>query len=298
MNFIQSQFSSDTTEHLLKQLCGDKNLSQETYWRTIDELIKKSDSDDDVEVIMAYMIKKLNLKFEKWKKIYKTLKLLENLLKGGNMKIVYKMKYYKELIDTLSEFKYAVNGAENIREKAKKIYALLDNDDLLKEERKRYQLEREKELKEEIKREGGLLNSIGTYTFDRNNDKNKYDLTRRKEEDDDSDESEDEEKEKPPLYQKKEQKVNKTISTVNTNTNLISFDDIFSSPNANGNNQQTNINQNKDLVNMDEFLNPVQDNNVKLINLQLGLNQIQNQNQPQVQNNQQSQQTTYNLLEL
>ena len=49
---------------------------------------------------------------------------------------------------------------------------------------------------------------------------------------------------------------------------------------------------------MDEFLNPVQDNNVKLINLQLGLNQIQNQNQPQVQNNQQSQQTTYNLLEL
>ena len=298
MNFIQSQFSSDTTEHLLKQLCGDKNLSQETYWRTIDELIKKSDSDDDVEVIMAYMIKKLNLKFEKWKKIYKTLKLLENLLKGGNMKIVYKMKYYKELIDTLSEFKYAVNGAENIREKAKKIYALLDNDDLLKEERKRYQLEREKELKEEIKREGGLLNSIGTYTFDRNNDKNKYDLTRRKEEDDDSDENEDEEKEKPPLYQKKEQKVNKTISTVNTNTNLISFDDIFSSQNANGNNQQTNINQNKDLVNMDEFLNPVQDNNVKLINLQLGLNQIQNQNQPQVQNNQQSQQTTYNLLEL
>ena len=298
MNFIQSQFSSYTTEHLLKQLCGDKNLSQETYWRTIDELIKKSDSDDDVEVIMAYMIKKLNLKFEKWKKIYKTLKLLENLLKGGNMKIVYKMKYYKELIDTLSEFKYAVNGAENIREKAKKIYALLDNDDLLKEERKRYQLEREKELKEEIKREGGLLNSIGTYTFDRNNDKNKYDLTRRKEEDDDSDESEDEEKEKPPLYQKKEQKVNKTISTVNTNTNLISFDDIFSSPNANGHNQQTNINQNKDLVNMDEFLNPVQDNNVKLINLQLGLNQIQNQNQPQVQNNQQSQQTTYNLLEL
>ena len=41
-------------------------------------------------------------------------------------------------------------------------------------------------MKEEIKREGGLLNSIGTYTFDRNNDKNKYDLTRRKEEDDDS----------------------------------------------------------------------------------------------------------------
>ena len=300
MNFIQSQFSSYTTEHLLKQLCGDKNLSQETYWSTIDELIKKSDNDDDVEMIMTYMIKKLNLKFEKWKKIYKTLKLLENLLKGGNMKIVYKMKYYKELIDTLSEFKYAVNGAENIREKAKKIYALLDNDDLLKEERKKYQLEREKELKEEIKREGGLLNSIGTYTFDRNNDKNKYDLTRRKEEDDDSEESEDEEKEKPPLYQKKEQKDNKTISTVNTvNTNLISFDDIFSSPNANSNNQQnqifSNTNQNKDLVNMDEFLNPVQDNSVKLINLQLGLNQMQNQNQ--AQNNQQSQQTSYNLLE-
>ena len=80
---------------------------------------------------------------------------------------------------------------------------------------------------------------------------------------------------------------------------MISFDDIFSSPNANSNNQQnqifSNTNQNKDLVNMDEFLNPVQDNSVKLINLQLGLNQMQNQNQ--AQNNQQSQQTSYNLLE-
>lgn len=296
MNFIQSQFSSYTTEHLLKQLCGDKNLSQETYWNTIDELIKKSDNDDDIEVIMTYMIKKLNLKFEKWKKIYKTLKLLENLLKGGNMKIVYKMKYYKELIDNLSEFKYAVNGAENIREKAKKIYSLLDNDDLLKEERKKYQLEREKELKEEIKQEGGLLNSIGTYTFDNKNDKNKYDLTRRKDDDDHSDESEEEEIEKPSLYQKKEQKSNKPQSTVNTNTNLITFDDIFSSPNTNNQPTQsnTNINTNKDLINMDDFLNPVQDNNVKLINLQLGLNLINNQ----PQNTQQSNQTSYNLLDL
>lgn len=288
MNFLQNAFSSYEIDYILKYVTGDKNISQNDYWQSIDELIKKTDNEEDVEIIQKYIVKKLNLNFEKWKKIYKTLKLLENLLKGGNMKIVYKMKYFKELIDNLSDFKYEVNGAANIREKAAKIYKLLEDDDLLQEERKKYQVEREKELKEEIRREGGLLNSLGTYTFDRTNDKNKYDLTRKKEEeeeDEDSDSSSIEDKEKPPLFERKKPIVNTNKKEIAPkNQDLLNFDDLLGNSNSNtvinANQEQNmvNVNNNVDLINMDEFLNPVEDKNVKLINLKLGLTSISSEN--------------------
>ena len=298
MNFLQNAFSSYEIDYILKYVTGDKNISQNDYWQSIDELIKKTDNEEDVEIIQKYIVKKLNLNFEKWKKIYKTLKLLENLLKGGNMKIVYKMRYFKELIDNLSDFKYEVNGAANIREKAAKIYKLLEDDDLLQEERKKYQVEREKELKEEIRREGGLLNSLGTYTFDRTNDKNKYDLTRKKEEeeDEDSDSSSIEDKEKPPLFERKKPIVNTNKKEmIPKNQDLLNFEDLLGNSNSNtviNANQEQNIivNNNVDLINMDEFLNPVEDNNVKLINLKLGLTSISSENS----NNNTNQNYNYN----
>lgn len=298
MNFLQNAFSSYEIDYILKYVTGDKNISQNDYWQSIDELIKKTDNEEDVEIIQKYIVKKLNLNFEKWKKIYKTLKLLENLLRGGNMKIVYKMRYFKELIDNLSDFKYEVNGAANIREKAAKIYKLLEDDDLLQEERKKYQVEREKELKEEIRREGGLLNSLGTYTFDRTNDKNKYDLTRKKEEeeDEDSDSSSIEDKEKPPLFERKKPIVNTNKKEmVPKNQDLLNFEDLLGNSNSNtviNANQEQNIivNNNVDLINMDEFLNPVEDNNVKLINLKLGLTSISSENS----NNNTNQNYNYN----
>ena len=298
MNFLQNAFSSYEIDYILKYVTGDKNISQNDYWQSIDELITKTDNEEDVEIIQKYIVKKLNLNFEKWKKIYKTLKLLENLLKGGNMKIVYKMRYFKELIDNLSDFKYEVNGAANIREKAAKIYKLLEDDDLLQEERKKYQVEREKELKEEIRREGGLLNSLGTYTFDRTNDKNKYDLTRKKEEeeDEDSDSSSIEDKEKPPLFERKKPIVNTNKKEmVPKNQDLLNFEDLLGNSNSNtviNANQEKNIivNNNVDLINMDEFLNPVEDNNVKLINLKLGLTSISSENS----NNNTNQNYNYN----
>lgn len=298
MNFLQNSFSSYEIDYILKYVTGDKNISQNDYWQSIDELIKKTDNEEDVEIIQKYIVKKLNLNFEKWKKIYKTLKLLENLLKGGNMKIVYKMRYFKELIDNLSDFKYEVNGAANIREKAAKIYKLLEDDDLLQEERKKYQVEREKELKEEIRREGGLLNSLGTYTFDRTNDKNKYDLTRKKEEeeDEDSDSSSIEDKEKPPLFERKKPIVNTNKKEmVPKNQDLLNFEDLLGNSNSNtviNANQEKNIivNNNVDLINMDEFLNPVEDKNVKLINLKLGLTSISSENS----NNNTNQNYNYN----
>lgn len=300
MNILQNAFSFYEIDYILKYVTGDKNISQNDYWQSIDELIKKTDNEEDAEIIQKYIVKKLNLNFDKWKKIYKTLKLLENLLKGGNMKFVYKMKYFMELIDNLSNFKYEVNGAANIREKAAKIYKLLEDNDLLKEERKKYQVEREKELKEEIRREGGLLNSLGTYTFDRINDKNKYDLTRKKddeEEDEDSDSSV-ENKEKPPLFERKKPAVNNNKKeAAPKNQDLLNFDDLLGNSNSNTviniNQEQNkvNVNNNVDLINMDEFLNPVEDNNVKLINLKLGLTSISNENK---NNNNTNQNYNYN----
>ena len=297
-----------SAKELLKETVSDRNSSYEEYIKNIDQLIQKTDDEDECDDIIEFIVRKLNLNFIKWKKIYKTLKVVEHLIKGGSQKFIYQMMYHKELIENLTRFKYDVNGAENIREKAKTIYLILDSNKRLEEERKKYKLEREKEAKEEERLEGGLLNSIGTFKFGAKENDKKYDLTQigKKNNDNDndsdsdssssSDEEEKRKKEREKRYMKKDNKKKEKQSNPKPIQDLFSFDEPSTGINQNKSNQVDNLfdftsqtnnvnntqntttsnNNGVDLINMNDFLNTNQDQSVKMINLMHGLSTIQN----------------------
>ncbi|MCQ2815802.1 MAG: hypothetical protein MJ252_00905 [archaeon] len=211
---MNSNFMFTSTKSLLKYIIADKKPTTEELYSYVDEIsYRAQDNNSEIEFIISYIVKQLNKRSEKWKKIFKGLKLLELLLKELTMNFYYQMRYHLELIDNLRNFKYEVNGAENIREKAKTIYDLLNNDGLITEERKKYKEFRARKLNDDKKMEGGLLNSIGSFKLEEKNNKNKYDLTRN-----DEDEEESSEDEKNP-------KIKTKGNIQREKQNLISFDD-------------------------------------------------------------------------
>ena len=316
-------FTYYSTNDLLNYATGDRHISDKEYYECINILTTRSDDANELDVIMKFINTKLNSKYDQWKDIYKCLKLIDVMLKCGSSAFKYKMKYKIELIEVFTNFQYEVNGAMNIKDKAKSIYQMLTSEKVLEKERKRFVFEKEKEMKEEKKNEGGLLNSLGTYAFDNNfNDVKKYDLTgdddKRKGSDDsdDSDDSEDDSSSKGSEdnqnYYQKMKKEQLRKEGVNNNSNsksgnkekkkeLIMFDNDNENNTKNNNNNDLfvfefendvsnkqvhgcNNNNNNDLLNMNEFMNPVEDPQVKMINLQQALKTMNN-NQQYIQHN-------------
>ena len=253
-------FFGDSIEDLFEYLTGEKLLSREENEKYLNDLIEKSSNQDDINKLMKRINYNLNLKHTEWKSIYKTLKLIEVLIKSASEKFIYEIKYSKELIYILTKFNYEVNGAENIRDKAKLIYNLLENDEQINIERKKYNLEKEKEKKEELSREGGLLSSLGSYNFNKKKiNKKQLDLTREKDESSD----EDNEKEKKNIINKNDNNIN---NTKNDNNNNNIFDLINNNQNNNQNNNNDNNNKNyynpfNDLINVDIQSQKTNDNN-------------------------------------
>ena len=261
-------FFGDSTEDLFEYLTGEKLLSHEENEKYLNDLIEKTSDQDEINKLMKRIHYNLNLKHTEWKAIYKTLKLIEVLIKSASEKFLYEIKYSKELIYILTKFNYEVNGAENIRDKAKLIYNLLENDEQINIERKKYNFEKEKEKKEELSREGGLLSSLGSYNFNKKKiNKKQFDLTR--ENDDSSDE--DNEKDKKNVINKNDNNKNNINNIQNNNNNINNnniinnnfFDLINNNENNNNDNNKNNnyYNPFNDLINVDIQTQKTNDNN-------------------------------------
>ena len=258
-------FFGDSTEDLFEYLTGEKLLSHEEYEKYLNDLIEKTSDQDEINILMKRIHYNLNLKHTEWKAIYKTLKLIEVLIKSAAEKFLYEIKYSKELIYMLTKFNYEVNGAENIRDKAKLIYNLLENDEQIDIERKKYNLEKEKEKKEELSREGGLLSSLGSYNFNKKKiNKKQFDLTREKDESSD----EDNEKDKKNIINKNDNNnINNINNIQNNNNNNNNNNNIFDLINNNENNNNDNNKDNNyynpfnDLINVDIQTQKTNDNN-------------------------------------
>ena len=297
-------FTYFSTNDLLNYATGDRHISDKEYYECINILTTRSDDVNELDVIMKFINTKLNSKYDQWKDIYKCLKLIDVMLKCGSSAFKYKMKYKIELIEVFTNFQYEVNGAMNIKDKARSIYQMLTSEKVLEKERKRFVFEKEKEMKEEKKNEGGLLNSLGTYAFDNNfNDVKKYDLTgdddKRKGSEDDSDDDSDSSSkgsgDNQNYYQKMKKEQLRKEEVSSNKKELIVFDNDIKENNVINNNnnndlfvfefendvsnkqvQGSNNNHNNDLLNMNEFMNPVEDPQVKMINLQQALKTINN----------------------
>ncbi|XP_067375766.1 epsin-1 isoform X2 [Channa argus] len=86
-----------------------------------------------------------------WRHIHKSLTLLEYLLKTGDDRVLLKMKDNIYIVKALTEYRFVEKDGKdqgaNVREKAKVVLVLMEDDDKLKEERDLARITREKTSK-------------------------------------------------------------------------------------------------------------------------------------------------------
>ncbi|GMR60977.1 hypothetical protein PMAYCL1PPCAC_31172 [Pristionchus mayeri] len=95
--------------------------------------------------IMSIIWKRLNDHGKNWRHVYKSLVLLDFLIKCGSEKVAQQCRENIYSIETLRDFQHVEEGRDqgmNVREKAKQMAALLQDEERLKNERTRFMLTR------------------------------------------------------------------------------------------------------------------------------------------------------------
>ena len=78
----------------------------------LNEISSRTDIREESKIIIKYCVKVLQLKPKYWKRILKTLKLIEHCLKTGSSNFVENMKDERDRIKDLFEFSYTHDGKE------------------------------------------------------------------------------------------------------------------------------------------------------------------------------------------
>ncbi|CAI5454230.1 unnamed protein product [Caenorhabditis angaria] len=97
--------------------------------------------------IMSIIWKRLNDSGKNWRHVYKSLVLLDFLIKCGNEKVAQQCRENVFTIETLKDFQHVEDNRDqglSVREKAKQITSLLADEERLKNERARFILTRNK----------------------------------------------------------------------------------------------------------------------------------------------------------
>ena len=88
--------------------------------------------------IMQMVWKRLNDHGKNWRHVYKSLVVLDYIIKTGSEKVAQQCKENIYAIQTLKDFQYTEDNKDqgiNVREKAKQLVSLLKDDERLKNER-------------------------------------------------------------------------------------------------------------------------------------------------------------------
>ncbi|PWN18304.1 ENTH-domain-containing protein [Microstroma glucosiphilum] len=106
----------------------------------MNELAQLSYNQNDFIEMMEIMDKRLNDKGKNWRHVFKTLTVLDYLLHAGSENVVIYFRDNMYVVKTLREFQYIDEGGKdqgaNVRQKAKDITNLLQDDSRLRDERR------------------------------------------------------------------------------------------------------------------------------------------------------------------
>ncbi|CAF3002917.1 unnamed protein product [Rotaria socialis] len=115
--------------------------------------------------IMPIIWKRLNDHGKNWRHVYKSLVLLDHLIKYGNERVGQQCKENIFAIQTLKDFQYVEDQKDqgyNVRERAKQLVALLKDDERLRNERRKAQEGRERYVRQAMG-----MDSNGSVTYGR-----------------------------------------------------------------------------------------------------------------------------------
>ncbi len=76
------------------------------------EIVKHSFSRKDCEVLLKHVFKRLQCAPEKWRKVLKTLSLVEALVAKGSKKVIFELKNKIFLINNLGKFSFFENSID------------------------------------------------------------------------------------------------------------------------------------------------------------------------------------------
>ena len=105
----------------------------------LSELARATFSYDDFKTVMVFVWKNLQLTGSLWRVVYKTLNLLDHLVRNGSERVIEDARDHLRELKALQKFEFVdTEGKDtgvNVREKAKQLIELLGNEELLNEER-------------------------------------------------------------------------------------------------------------------------------------------------------------------
>ena len=106
------------------------------------ELARATFSYDDFKTVMAFVWKNTQLTGSLWRVVYKTLNLLDHLVRNGSERVIEDARDHLREIKVLLKFEFVdpTDGKDtgvNVREKAKQIIELLGDEAVLNEEREK-----------------------------------------------------------------------------------------------------------------------------------------------------------------
>merc|ERR1712185_48749 len=105
------------------------------------ELARATFSYDDFKTVMSFVWKNLALTGSLWRVVYKTLNLLDHLVRNGSERVIEDARDHLREIKALQKFEFVdpegKDSGINVREKAKQIVELLGNEEQLNAEREK-----------------------------------------------------------------------------------------------------------------------------------------------------------------
>ncbi|KAA6385000.1 MAG: hypothetical protein EZS28_019472 [Streblomastix strix] len=114
----------------------------------LNEIADETHKRDFYDEIMQLVWERLDQKSKDWKIVYKTLQLMEVLIRSGSPSCITEIRRNQYKVKNLQFFDYTnshqVDCGVNVREKAKGLLEILDNDELIKEMRDESQRTRER----------------------------------------------------------------------------------------------------------------------------------------------------------
>ena len=105
------------------------------------ELARATFSYEDFKTIMAFTWKNLQLTGSLWRVVYKTLNMLDHMIRNGSDRVIEDARDHLSKIKALQKFEFidpeGKDSGANVREKAKQIVELLGNEENLNAEREK-----------------------------------------------------------------------------------------------------------------------------------------------------------------
>jgi hypothetical protein len=152
---VEEKMAKNPLEKALNEATSDVNWNASN--KVLQEIADHTYSFGDFTEVMKHIWKRLSSERKNWRRILKTLSLIEYLIKNGSPRCIQEFRDEIYQIRTLQDFSHYEDGQDRgaaIREVSKRVVTLLNDEQKIDEERKKSQ-----ELRERL---GGDMKAYGS----------------------------------------------------------------------------------------------------------------------------------------